>query len=130
MALQQMKVKDDEVEGIIFNSGVQEITIPQILVSYYNDDGSLLWVDHHFLPEGIRVQRKKVFHLRLADLNKLVVLKEKTEHCFVNGLPNEMSGQVDDHLYREQQAHVLQPLEGKGYTNLKIDLNAYIGNPR
>ncbi|NNK19301.1 MAG: hypothetical protein HKP49_09135, partial [Maribacter sp.] len=57
VALQQIRFTDEHIEGVLFNSGVQEVTIPQLLISYYDNEKELLWVDHKFLTEGVRIQR-------------------------------------------------------------------------
>ncbi|MGB5371257.1 MAG: hypothetical protein WBN18_12580, partial [Flavobacteriaceae bacterium] len=54
VALQSLQFTDNGIKGELFNSGIQEVTIPQLLISYYNGDRELLWVDHQFLTDGIR----------------------------------------------------------------------------
>jgi hypothetical protein len=41
--------------GLLFNYGIQEVTIPGLLISYYNSDKKLIYVDH-FIREGAVAQ--------------------------------------------------------------------------
>ncbi|NHF58576.1 hypothetical protein FK220_004455 [Flavobacteriaceae bacterium TP-CH-4] len=130
LALQQLRLSADKMDGILFNSGVQEVTIPQLLISYYDEAKELIWVDHHFLEEGVRVQRKQLFEYEPSDLKGLKVIASNLKNCFVNGLPNTdiASKLLPDRNLLHRKA-MLQPVEGKGYSFIKIDINSYIGNP-
>lgn len=116
------------VQGTLFNHGIQEVTIPQLLVSYYDNDRELLWVGHQFIREGVRVQRKQDFKYALSDIAGIEIIESSLENCFVNGLPNrsikEKTGRKEN--YPEQ---LLQPLETDTFHFVKMDLNNYIGNP-
>ncbi|MBT8234801.1 MAG: hypothetical protein KJO04_01290 [Bacteroidia bacterium] len=130
VALQQLKIDGKRMQGTLFNSGIQEITVPQLLVSYYGKDQELLWVDHQFLQEGIRVQRKKKFQYPLLELSDLEVLNEDMSLNFVNGLPNPVGNSNEQANYKEHMNRLLQPCQNDGYDFVKIDLNAYVGNPK
>ena len=131
LALQNVAIQNGEVQGTLFNSGVQEVTIPQTLLSYYDENKELVWVDNHFLQEGVRIQRKQNFDYAILKLEGLKVIDSSLENCFVNGLPNKAISEkifpkrISDHA-REQ----LQKVDGHGFQYLKIELNSYIGNPK
>ena len=131
LALQNVAIQNGKVQGTLFNSGVQEVTIPQTLLSYYDENKELVWVDNHFLQEGVRIQRKQNFDYALLKLEGLKVIDSSLENCFVNGLPNKAISKkifpkrISDHA-REQ----LQKVDGHGFEYLKIELNSYIGNPK
>ncbi|MEP3210578.1 MAG: hypothetical protein ABJN95_15355 [Maribacter sp.] len=131
VALQNLEFTEQGINGTLYNGGIQEVTIPQLLISYYDDKHELLWVDHQFLDEGIRVQRKQYFNYNPLNIENLCVIVSSLENCFVNGLPNaSITKKVfpdRDNSHRQAQ---LQPLVGNGYSYLKFDMNSYIGNPK
>ena len=73
----------------MFNSGLHEITVPQLLITYYDQNKKMVWVDHLFLEHGIRQQRKHYFEYKFATTHKqLTIVNEDMSDCYVNGLPN------------------------------------------
>lgn len=131
LALQDIRTQGEKITGTLFNSGVQEVTIPQLLISYYDKNKELIWVDHHFLREGVRVQRKQYFEYDIAQLEGLKVLKSDLEHCFVNGLPNaSIAEKIFPSRNEVHPLAPLQPISGDGFSFIKIELNSYIGNPK
>ena len=131
VALQQMDFKGNMITGQLFNSGIQEVTIPLLLVSYYDTDKNLLWVDHKFIQDGIRVQRKQSFRYDMLPLKGLEIINSSLKNCFVNGLPNtDIAEKVIpnrdlNHGFAQYQAYSHGDFE-----YLKLELNSYIGNPR
>jgi hypothetical protein len=133
VALQDLTFKENHMEGTLFNAGNQEVTIPQLLISYYDASKNLLWVDHSFVTEGIRVQRKRTFEYEFLDLMGVTVISRDLENCFVNGLPNaEISAKVFPDRALQHPADLLQEhaSTATGFEFIKIELNHYIGNPR
>ncbi len=131
VALQELQLANGSYQGTLYNSGIQEVTIPQLLVSYYNADHELLWVDHQFLTEGVRVQRKQYFEYEPLDLLELETIHSGTENCFVNGLPNAaISAKLFPTRNRTHVQEQVQPYSGLGFSFLKFHLNSYIGNPK
>lgn len=130
LALQDLTVEQGRIKGTLFNTGVQEVTIPQLLVSYYDHNKELIWVDHHFIQEGVRIERKQYFEYELLDLRKMELLRSGLDNCYVNGLPN---ASIAEKLFPERNelhsGEQLQPISGNGFEYLKIELNSYIGNP-
>ncbi len=127
--LSDVQLLKNTVSGKLFNSGIKEITVPQLLVSYYDASKTLLWVDHMFIKEGIRQQREQYFEYPLH-LNSTKVINTSMEHCFVNGLPNAaiankvVSNRIKNHTHSQLQAinHLI-------YRYIKIETNAYLGSP-
>lgn len=131
VALQQIRFTDEHIEGVLFNSGVQEVTIPQLLISYYDNEKELLWVDHKFLTEGVRIQRKQFFDYQTKDLSKIDLINTSLEFCFVNGLPNsEIAKKIIPVRDKNHGQNQLQGYEGDGFSFLKFEINSYIGNPK
>ncbi len=45
------------LRGQLINNGVIEAIVPHLLITLYDADGNVRWVDHHYLRESIRPQR-------------------------------------------------------------------------
>jgi len=131
VSLQNLIFKENRIEGELFNSGIQEVTIPQVLISYYDDDKELVWVDHQFLAEGVRVQRKQNFSYELLHISDIKVINSSLENCFVNGLPNaSIAKQLFTDRNKFHAKNQLQDYKGEGFSAFKLTLNSYIGNPK
>ncbi|WP_378178659.1 hypothetical protein [Aquimarina sp. SS2-1] len=130
LALSQIEIKQDVIKGVLFNSGLQEVTIPQLIISYYNDNKELIWVDHSYVREGIRPQRKKIFEYYLKDIGKLKSINTSMENIYINGLPNQdIAYKITPNRKRDQPDYNLIPVKGNGYDYIKIEVNNYIGAP-
>ncbi len=131
LSLQELDFSNGIMSGTLFNSGVQEVTIPQLLISYYDDDKKLVWVDHSFLTEGVRIQRKQSFNYELLNLESIHIISYDMTNCFVNGSPNiEITKKVFPNRKTEHIAEQLQRQKGKGFNFIKLEINSYIGNPK
>ncbi|ENA1799434.1 hypothetical protein ABF187_001335 [Flavobacterium psychrophilum] len=131
VALSDFAIESNHIKGTLFNFGIQESTIPEILVSYYNEKKELIYVDHLFMNAGVRVQRKNYFDYKLLNLMNCKILKSSLENCFVNGLANaSISKAVVPNRKFAQNDEQLQMIKGKGFNFIKIEINNYIGNPR
>tara|TARA_R110002033_G_scaffold30064_3_gene66941 strand:+ start:17482 stop:20571 length:3090 start_codon:yes stop_codon:yes gene_type:complete len=131
VALQDLEYNEQGFNGVLFNSGVQEVTIPQLIISYYDANSQLLWVDHKFVTEGVRIQRKQFFNYKPLDLDSLEIISSSLENCFVNGSPNKA---IADKIFPNRKVihekKQTQPFKGKGYEFIKFEINSYIGNPK
>lgn len=131
VAISDLVVSDKEIKGTLFNYGIQEVTVPEILISYYNDKKELIYVDHKFIKEGVRIQRKQYFNYLFLNLSSLKSLKYSTKNCFVNGISNEaIARDVIKKRKTNEEEEQLQKVNGKGFSYIKIELNNYIGNPK
>ena len=129
-ALSNIEVNKHFIKGKIFNTGTQEITIPQLLISYYNANKTLLWVDNLFVNKGIRQQRQQNFKYKLKQNDTLKIINSNMEYCFVNGLPNAISNNKPPFKQIEKHKESsLQPIKHPYYSFIKIEINNYIGKP-
>jgi hypothetical protein len=46
VALSEFEISNNKINGTLFNYGIQEVTIPGLLISYYNSEKKLIYVDH------------------------------------------------------------------------------------
>jgi hypothetical protein len=119
------------IRGTLFNSGIQEITVPQLIITFYNEDRMVIWVDNLFLKEGIRQERQLRFEYSIPQNPIIRIVNNDMSFCFVNGMPNnEIAAKiVPDRDISQLQAQ-LQKIKHPLFSYFKIELNNYIGNPR
>jgi hypothetical protein len=132
VAISDLMIDQNQIKGTLFNYGIQEVTIPELLISYYNAQKELIYVDHLFIKEGVRIQRKQYFTYNLIpDLNPIII-KSSTQSCFVNGLKSETLARVviPKRNTQQEEAQMLSVKGHKAYSFIKIEINNYIGNPR
>ena len=130
LVINRVEISDHHVEGSLFNSGLEEITVPQLLINYYDSNGSLLWVDHMFLKEGIRQQRKRAFSYTLLKDHSVEIISDDMQNIFVNGLPNaSISNKIVPNRIENHSISELQALDNPNFNYIKIESNAFIGNP-
>ena len=128
IVLSDLNIDQKTINGNLFNSGLQEVTVPQLLVTYYDENKEILWVDHMFLDKGIRQQRKQPFSYKLSGNDSMKIISSDMENCYVNGLPNaDISAKI---LSNRKNYNVLQKITHPIYSYVKIETNAYIGNPK
>lgn len=118
------------ISGNLFNSGIQEITIPQLLITYYDANKKMVWVDHLFVKAGVRQQRKQDFKYEILKNGTVNSINESMENIFVNGLPNkDISGKIVPNRIKNHTHAQLQPIEHPDFNYIKIETNTYIGSP-
>ena len=130
IAISELNINGKIINGNLFNSGIQEITVPQLLISYYDESKTILWVDHLFIKEGIRQQRKKGFEYALLKDGNVKIINDGMENVFVNGLPNEpISNKIIPNRIENHTNAELQKIEHPDFSYIKIETNSYISNP-
>jgi hypothetical protein len=55
-----------QLSGTLVNTGIKEAVIPHLLVTYYDAQGEVAWVDDFFLPQALRPQRTMSFAVDLT----------------------------------------------------------------
>ncbi len=129
--LSSIHIKDKSINGIVFNSGLQEITVPQLIFTYYNKDKEMIWVDHMYLNQGIRQHRKLHFNYDLLGKSNLKIINNDMNNCYVNGLPNkDVSNKIVPNRIANHTNAVLQKINHPQYDYVKIEMNSFIGNPK
>ena len=130
IALSDVNINDKTISGSLFNSGIKEITVPQLLITYYDENKTILWVDHLFIKEGIRQQRKQNFEYQILNDGKVKIINADMENVFVNGLPNEsISNKIIPNRIGNHTNAELQKINHTDFSYIKIETNTYIGNP-
>ncbi|MGB2129387.1 MAG: hypothetical protein ACPHXR_07920 [Flavicella sp.] len=128
VAIVDKKIKHNELSGTLFNNGYLEITTPQLLLSYYNSNKELEYVESVYLEKGIRQERKTHFSHNLKNKTNSKVIDVSMENCFINGFKN--SNLAIQNRNKTQETESLQELTDSPYKYLKIEVNLFIGNPK
>ena len=130
IVISDLNVSETVVEGHLFNSGLQEITIPQLLITYFDENKNMIWVDHMFVKEGVRQQRKQDFEYKIPYHGAVETINSSMENIFVNGLPNApISDKIVPNRIMNHSNSVLQPIKHPDFSYIKIETNVYIGSP-
>jgi hypothetical protein len=121
IAVSEIKSTAEEITGTLYNAGNQEVTIPQLLVGYYDESASLIWVDHQFLRSNVRQQRKVPFEYELIDHQEIKMIAQRSELIYCNG-----QQQISEELMP------IKPSVSIDSTDLRLllDVNNFIGNPQ
>ncbi len=121
--IQDLAITPDEISGSAINFGTEEVSIPKLLISYFDADQKVQWVETKFIRQGIRQQRKRSFSFERFDLSEIEnIYTADQEDLFVNGLAN------DSYIHQantKKRNNLIQ--SGVEYISIKVD--AYIGNP-
>lgn len=130
IVLSELKINGKIINGNLFNSGIEEITIPQLLITYYDESKTMLWVDHIFVTEGIRQQRKISFEYPIIKNGDVKIINDEMKNVFVNGLPNKpIASKIVPNRIQNHTNPELQKIEHPDFSYIKIETNSYIGNP-
>ena len=131
LALSNVNTTSKFITGTLFNSGIQEVTVPQILFTFYNKDKEIIWVDHLFLGKGIRQERKLRFQYTIPENPIIKLINDDMNLCFVNGLPNSaIAAKIIPNRKKNHNVDKLQKVNHALFSYIKIELNSYIGNPK
>ncbi|MBF4984702.1 hypothetical protein FNJ87_10280 [Nonlabens mediterrranea] len=131
LAISNINIKEKKVTGQLFNTGTQEPTVPQLIISYYDSDKQLVWVDYTFIKDAVRPQRKQHFEFDLLTDTQINLLSSDMSNCYVNGLPNEdVANKIIPTRDTKASLNALQKIENSTYPYIKLETNAYIGNPK
>ncbi|WP_028523712.1 hypothetical protein [Runella limosa] len=127
--VQQIKVVGTQkIKGEVYNHGIDEISVPQLLFTYYDQAQTVRWVDHLFLKEGVRQQAKQVFEKKLPNFDQIRLVRAGTiNDFFVNGLPQSSFLNHITMVNRPSNDGLLPLPTQQGYVRFLV--NAYIGNP-
>ncbi len=131
IVLSEVNITPNTISGTLFNSGIQEITVPQMIITFYNEDKEMIWVDNLFLKEGIRQERKLRFNYPIP-LNPIIrTVSDDMSFCFVNGLPNkDIAFKIMPNRIKNQTFGEFQRVDHPLFSYVRIELNFYIGNPK
>ncbi len=118
------QTKETSIDGSIVNTGVDEITIPELIVSYHNDNCEVIWVEHQFVTKSVRPQRNTSFSHSLQELDEIIIIDEiEQEDRYVNGLQQSV-------FLKGRGIESCNDLfiQNKDY-KIKLGVNSFVGIP-
>lgn len=83
----QIDSLSDQLSFEYLNYGTKEINVPQVLISYYNENNTLYWVESKYHSQGIRPQRSKYIKTKIYNHHRPEIVKTKGRY-FTNGVDN------------------------------------------
>lgn len=129
ITINYLKREESHLDISLFNSGIKEVTIPQLLFTYYNTDKEMIWVDQMFVDRSVRQQRQQQFTYNFVSDFEVVVISSDMSNCFVNGLPNQSISDKIVPYRRVNDTHpFLQALDNEGCRFIKVEMNSYLGS--
>jgi hypothetical protein len=99
-----------ELSGSLLNLGTAEVTVTALLVSLFDLDGRLIWVDQVIIPEAVRPGTERSFSATLTRRSRLQP-GDTSVATFVNGLAQPP---------RPDTGAVYALPAGSGYSGLSI----------
>jgi hypothetical protein len=127
VSLNSVDIKEDKISGSLLNSGTKEITIPQLLIAYYDKNQKIKWAESVFLQSNIRQQRRITFETKITEPRSAKTIMRSTEKTFCNGTP--MQELYRKHKFTNNNQQVSTYLIPNSQTGISLDINAFIGNP-
>ncbi len=122
--LRNVAIENRILHGDIYNYGTQEITVPQLLISFYDSSKNPLWQEAVYLPEAIRIQKHQSFEVPLKTLFS-TTRKEMAQTSILNGVEEEQVTQKFLPQRKRTYDADYIPYQG-GYVTVSV--NPYIGN--
>jgi hypothetical protein len=124
LAIADIRNIGNTIELTLLSQGINEITIPQLLTGYYENE-ELIWVEDDYGLKSIKpIKKAEVNHEIIND--KINILSTEAKHIYINSFPNQTylnkyqpDLELNDFYYRT---------ESNGTKSYKFQLNNFIGN--
>ncbi len=130
VATSQVEQNENLINGFLFNPSIEAATIPQLLISYYDQNQELIWVESIYIDESVRQQRKRKFQIDISKISLPEVRSTSLQNVSVNGLPNQsISDKVVPNRNNIGLSNRLIPVKNMPFSYISITPNSYIGNP-
>lgn len=96
--------------GNLINNGTVEATIPQVLVTFYDETGQVMWVDDEFVDVAIRPQLMQPFDVQITPPDSIEVL---------------LTNEGDRPLMEAGERIPL--LQDMGYNSMQLNVRYFVG---
>ncbi len=74
IGVQDVRWEDGKIIGTAINAGTQEATLPHVLVTFYDENGRVAWMEHHYLAESVKPQREVAFEFGVISADAITQL--------------------------------------------------------
>ena len=127
LAISELSFTHDSIKGLLYNTGSDDATITQFLISHLDEQGRTCWVEQRYIAESIRSHRKKRFHLNIEPVNSSIINTD-LDNVFINGrLNREVWRSWQKQPKRDDAFRFFEPGPVSGQ-KLKLKLNYFVGN--
>ncbi len=125
LSLQNLVIEPTDAGGFVlrgqlFNAGTREATIPHVLLTYYDAENQVAWVDHVYIRDAVRPQHTQSITLPLANSDSVETISRESG-LFGSALLPEVR---TDQPWRER---IALPPE-TGFSSLRVSLHAFEGS--
>ncbi|MDP9316274.1 MAG: hypothetical protein M3R24_36395 [Chloroflexota bacterium] len=107
------------ISGDLYNVGTMEAIIPHLLITLYDADGRVVWVDHAFIESAIRSQRGQPFDVPITPIASVQVDPAKGD-LFDDAI------QDDVNQLTELPDRIPLPSE-LGYASMRLSVHYFVG---
>jgi hypothetical protein len=108
-----------QIDGLLVNTGTLEATVPHVLVTYYDGDGRVTWVDHLFVRDAVRPQYTHSFSVPVTPRARVEVVAGDGLK-FANNVDNGQPPRAWDHPDRFPM-----PAES-GYASARLSVHYFV----
>jgi len=124
IAIQNCHISDHRIKGTLYNGGIDEVTIPEFLISYFNSNNQLLWVDNCYNDHSIKSQKNRSFSINIPyeKMKNLEIVLNSDTSAYLNGIKNKP-------LFSNKNMPIIIDSSNKIHS-YKIILNNFVGNLR
>jgi hypothetical protein len=107
------------LSGQLLNSGTQEATIPHLLVTYYDTNNQVVWVDQDYIENAVRPQRTQPFDMAVTPIGEVKLIMDSND-LYANVLQNELT------TTESWQERISLP-PNLGYDSLRASVHFFTG---
>lgn len=104
------------IVGELRNDGVVEATIPHLLLSYFDSEGELSWVDHVYLASSISPQASSRFVIEVPNIDGL----RRSD------LPTSSYSGPSHEQFADSALTVIELPESEQFARVAIDVTSYV----
>ena len=120
IAIRETAEQQFELSGELHNTGTAEATIPHLLLTYYDENNHVVWVDDFYIENSVRPQRTIPFTVQLTPRNEVETLIDQGD-AYANIL------QEDVNLSADWLERIPLP-EGSGYSSVRLSVHYFSGS--
>ena len=108
--------------GMLYNGGTTEATVPHILVTYYNSQGEVMWVDSYYIEQAVEPEHTEPFDIVLTPAHNVKTIID-TGGIYTSSLKQQRLPYNSQLPWPERYTLPVQT----GYSSFRLSINYLIG---
>ncbi len=108
--------------GMLYNTSTVEATVPHLLVTYYNAQHQVMWVDNYYIEQASEPEKSESFDVVITPANTVQTIIN-SGNVYTNILSLHHAFQVSLLPWPERYAAP----SGAGYSSLRLSINYLVG---